>query len=223
MQIEDYDKPAELRLIQACRKGDDTIISSERPEKGSADNTIRAGLIRALLLGPGDCKPPARGLQIEGAWITGKLDLAGEALPLSLVLIHCTLEEDVMLRDCTLPALHLTGTHLPKLNAHRLQCNGPLHLRGGFQAIGLVDLVGAKIDGQLDCDGGQFLAEVKALDCEAITVVADVFLRKGFEARGWIDLKQAVITGNLQISGATLTTGLDTQGCGCGPGFSGRI
>ena len=57
MQIEDYDKPAELRLIQACRKGDDTIISSERPEKGSADNTIRAGLILALLLGTGDCPP----------------------------------------------------------------------------------------------------------------------------------------------------------------------
>jgi len=59
MQIEDYDKPAELRLIQACRKGDDTIISSERPEKGSADNTIRAGLIRALLLGPRRLQTPS--------------------------------------------------------------------------------------------------------------------------------------------------------------------
>ena len=58
MQIEIYDKPAELRLIQACREGDDTIFSMERPEKGSADNTIRAGLIRALLLGTGDCTPP---------------------------------------------------------------------------------------------------------------------------------------------------------------------
>ena len=58
MQIEKYNKPAELRLIQACREGDDTIFSMERPEKGSADNTIRAGLIRALLLGTGDCTPP---------------------------------------------------------------------------------------------------------------------------------------------------------------------
>ena len=65
MQIEKYDKPAELRLIEACREGDDTIISMERPEKGSADNTIRAGLIRALLLGTGDCTPPARGLWIR--------------------------------------------------------------------------------------------------------------------------------------------------------------
>ena len=67
MQIKDYNNPAELRLIEACRKGDDAIISWARPEAGRADNTIRAGLIRALLLGTDDCTPPARGLWIEGA------------------------------------------------------------------------------------------------------------------------------------------------------------
>ena len=197
MQIENYDKPAELRLIQACREGDDTIFSMERPEKGSADNTIRAGLIRALLLGTGDCTPPARGLWIEGAWITGKLDLQGEALPVPLVLLNCTLEEDVMLRDCTLPALHLTGTHLPKLDAQRLQCNGPLHLRAGFQATGLVDLTGATIDGQLDCAGGKFLAKGLALNCDTISVGAAVFLRTGFEAQGEVKLVGAKIGGQL--------------------------
>ena len=219
MQIEIYDKPAELKLIQACREGDATIISLKRPEEGSADNTIRAGLIRALLLSTGDYKPPAYGLLIFGAWITGKLDLEGEALPVPLVLIHCTLEEDVILRDCTLPALYMPGTHLPKLDAHRLQCNGPLHLRDGFQATGPVDLVGATITGQLACDGGKFLAEGIALHCEAISVGADVFLRTGFEARGWIDLKRAEIAGNLQMSAATLNTGLDAKGMRVRAGF----
>ena len=230
MQIEQYDKPAELRLIEACREGEDTIISMERPEKGSADNTIRAGLIRALLLGTGDCTPPARGLGIEGAWITGKLDLAGEALPVPLGLIHCTLEEDIVLRDCTLPELYLTGTHLPKMDAHRLQCNGPLHLRDGFQATGPVDLIGAKIDGQLSCNGGKFLAERKALNCSAVTVGSDVVLSgefdarrriflNRFEARGRIDLNRAEIAGNLQMSAATLNTGLDAKGMRVRAGF----
>ena len=219
MQIEIYDKPAELRLIQACREGDATIISLKRPEEGSADNTIRAGLIRALLLSTGDCKPPAYGLLIFGAWITGKLDLEVEALPVPLVLIHCTLEEDVILRDCTLPALYMPGTHLPKLDAQGLQCRGDLHLRGGFQAIGLVDLVGAKITGQLACDGGKFLAKGMALNCSAISVGVDVFLRTGFEARGWVDLKRAEIAGNLQMSGATLNTGLDAKGMRVRAGF----
>ena len=162
--------------------------------------------------------PPARGLGIEGAWITGKLDLAGEALPVPLGLIHCTLEEDIVLRDCTLPALYMPGTHLPKLNAQRLQCNGSLHLSDGFQATGLVDLVGAEIDGQLSCNGGKFLAERKALNCSAVTVGSDVVLSgefdarrriflNRFEARGRIDLNRAEIAENLQISGATLNTG----------------
>ena len=219
MQIEIYDKPAELRLIQACREGDDTIISWARPEAGRADNTIRAGLIRALLLSTDDCKPPAYGLLIFGAWITGKLDLEVEALPVPLVLIHCTLEEDVLLMDCTLPALYMPGTHLPKLDAQGLQCRGDLHLRGGFQAIGLVDLVGATITRQLACTGSKFLAKGMALNCSAISVGVDVFLRTGFEARGWVDLKRAEIAGNLQMSAATLNTGLDAKGMRVRAGF----
>ncbi len=193
--------------------------SVRHAQKRSANNTIRAGLIRALLLGPGDCKPPAGGLWIVGAWITGELDLEGEALPVPLELHNCTLEEDVTLMDCTLPALYMPGTHLPKLDAQRLQCRGDLHLSDGFQATGLVDLIGATITGQLACDGGKFLAEDQALDCNAVTVGADVFLSGEFEARGRMNLNGAEITGYLQISGATLTTGLNAQGMRVRAGF----
>ena len=133
MQIEIYDKPAELRLIKACRKGGPAIFSMERPEKGRADNTIRAGLIRALLLGTCDCTPPARGLQIFGAWITGNLDLEGEALPVPLGLAHCTLDEDVVLMDCTLPALYMPGTYLPKLKPTACSATGRCICRMDFK------------------------------------------------------------------------------------------
>jgi hypothetical protein len=36
-------------------------------------------------------------------------------------------------------------------------------LRTGFEAKGKVSLVGAKIDGQLSCNGGKFLAKGMAL------------------------------------------------------------
>jgi len=49
---------AEDTLIKNCCNGSDTIISKERPEEGSPDNTIRAGLIQALLLGTGERTPP---------------------------------------------------------------------------------------------------------------------------------------------------------------------
>ena len=51
-------------------------------------------------------------------------------------------------------------------------------MRNEFEAHGKVNLVRAKIDGQLACNGGKFLAEGIALHCDAITVGADVFLRR---------------------------------------------
>ena len=83
----------------------------------------------------------------------------------------------------------------------------------------MVNLAGAKIKGQLACTGGRFLAKDKALNCETISVGADVLLSEEFEARGRIVLFRAVITGNLQISGATLTTGLVAQGMRVRAGF----
>jgi len=53
MPIKDYDKPAEIALIEACRMGGGLQISTELPTEGTAENTIRAGLIRALLLTTG--------------------------------------------------------------------------------------------------------------------------------------------------------------------------
>ena len=63
MQIEDFKDltHAEDKLIKNCSNGSDTIISKERPEEGSPNNTIRAGLIRALLLGTGERTPRPEG------------------------------------------------------------------------------------------------------------------------------------------------------------------
>jgi hypothetical protein len=105
------------------------------------------------------------------------------------------------------------------LNCNGISVGASVFLRNEFEAHGKVNLLRAKIDGQLSCRGGRFLAEGVALHCDAITVGADVLLLGQFEARGWINLKRAVITGNLQISGATLTTGLVAQGMRVRAGF----
>jgi hypothetical protein len=41
MPIKDYDKPAEIALIEACRMGGGLQISTELPTEGTAENTIR--------------------------------------------------------------------------------------------------------------------------------------------------------------------------------------
>jgi len=202
MPIEDYDKPAEIALIEACHMGGRLQISDVRPTEATAENTIRAGSIRELLLGTEDRKPPARGLDIQGAWIIEPLDLEGEELQVPLGLESCTLAEDANLFDCTLPGLYLTDTRLPALLAQHLRCRGSLHLRHGFKASGLVDLNGANITGQLDCAGGKFLAEGMALNCNAMFTESSVLLRNGFEAQGIVDFNGAKIVAQLNCLGA---------------------
>ena len=156
---------------------------------------------------------------IKGAWIIEQLDLGGEVVPVRLVLVSCIFEQDVILLDCTLPGLHLKGFQLPALNAQRLLCEGSLHLRDGFRAISKVDLLGAKITGQLSCQGGRFLAKDVALNCYAITVGADGFLRRVFEARGTINLIWAEIVGDLDLLDASMTKGFIAQGMRVGARF----
>ena len=110
MPIKDYDKPAEQELIKACHAGSPLQIKTERPTKGTAENTIRAGLIRELLLGTEDCRAPTHGLIMQGAWIDEHLSLTGEELPVPLLLHNCTLTENVFLIESTLPGLYLPGT-----------------------------------------------------------------------------------------------------------------
>ena len=201
MPIKDYDKPAEQELIKACHAGSPLQIKTERPTKGTAENTIRAGLIRELLLGTEDCRAPTHGIIMQGAWIDEHLSLIGEELPVPLLLHNCTLTENVFLIESTLPGLYLPGTQLPALHAQGLRCRGNLHLTDEFEAKGLVDLTGAKIAGQLDCTDGKFSAKDVALRCDTITVGASVLLRNGFEAKGKVDLNGAKITGQLNCAG----------------------
>jgi hypothetical protein len=68
---------AERRLIATCQEGEDCILSNERPTEPTEANTIRAELIRLLILGgTKDCGLDDSGVWLEGGWITGSLDLA---------------------------------------------------------------------------------------------------------------------------------------------------
>ena len=68
MQIEDYDTPAEQKFRENFSNGWDTIISEARPQVATHDNTIRARLIRALLLCTGERTPRPKGC---GSWTHG--------------------------------------------------------------------------------------------------------------------------------------------------------
>lgn len=187
---------AEQRLIEKAHTGF-VWFADEVPEAATDENTIRANLIRHVVLGGcANCRVSEKSVKVLGAWVTGRLDFEGCDTGNDLGLYHCHLNQAPFLWDAHLGAVYFSGSHMPGLDAQRLRIDRSLHLRNGFRATGPVNLVGATIGGQMACDGSHFEnAKGDALNADAITIAADLFLRFRFSARG-----QVVLT-NTQIGG----------------------
>ncbi len=103
------------------------------------------------------------------------------------------------------------------LEAGHAVVTGNVFLSNGFSAKGEVRLLGAKIDGVLDCSGAMFEnpAQAKgngnALSADGAVVRGDVFLRNGFSARGSVRLLGAQIEGDLSCRGARISGTLIAQ------------
>jgi hypothetical protein len=81
--------PAERIVLRAAAAGDIAKIGYRRPHAPAPDQTVRAEWLACLARSGGAGAPAARQLQIMGAWVSGRVDLAGASLPLSLWLFRC--------------------------------------------------------------------------------------------------------------------------------------
>lgn len=199
-------KPAEQKLLEACRQGEFADVSDKRPEAANDNNTVRADFLRFLALG-GDEQAPLHehGVELEGAWVEGVLDLQGVRIPHSLVLHRCHFSEVPLLRDSHIHGtLVLEGSHVNGFEADRMVCEGDVFLRGGFTANGEVRLLGAQIGGNLECDGAKLDGkDGDALSFDGAVIKGGVFLRNGF-THGEVRLRDAQIGGSFDCGGARL-------------------
>jgi|GEM_PF-2965633 len=90
--------------------------------------------------------------------------------------------------------------------AEAVEIGGSCLLRYGFKSEGCVWLLGAKISGNLACDGGQFLnrsedGKANAITADAIEIGGACLLRDGFKSEGCVWLLGAKIAGNLACDG----------------------
>ncbi len=93
------------------------------------------------------------------------------------------------------------------LLAQNAEIGGDALLRNGFTAEGCVSLHGAKIGGNLACDGAHFANRMEngsgdALIAESAEIGRDALLRNGFTAEGCVSLLGAKIGGTLACDGA---------------------
>jgi hypothetical protein len=205
---------AEQKLLAAAKAGEMVQLRPDglRPEKPTAATRIRAGLIRFLMLGGDESYVVhPKGVMIRSAFISGKLDLEACETQLDLKLFACAFDVMPDFDDAQLGGLYLSGCWLPGLTAQRIRVFEDLLLcafqlsdgnRLPFISIGTIDLMGARIAGQLDCSGGRFdgITGV-ALDADAMVAGSDVFLRDNFHATGCVSLIRAKIAGQLSCSG----------------------
>lgn len=214
--------PAERKVLAAAKAGEMAELSplGVRPEKATAATRIRAGLIRFLMLGGDNVYPiHPKGVLVQGAWITGKLDMAACETQLDLKLRACHFDTPPNFNDAHLGGLYLPGCLLPGLAGQRLRLEDNLHLRTlprrgnrplPFESSGMVDITGARISGQLSCKGGRFDGAGKiALGCAAVTVGGSVFLSHGFQATGRVSFVRSHISGTLHISNARIDGVMD--------------
>ena len=203
---------AEKKLLADCAAGKDCIFNNgKRPKTAGDAYIIRAALIRFLLLG-GDAANPVheKGVQLEGGWVIGELDLTDVKTEAALKLGRCHFDSPLTAIGARLAGLYLDGSTVPGLNANRMIVTGSVHLRAGFTAHGEVSFVGAQIGGNLECDSATFQNYDKdgnaigdALIADGMVVKGGVFLSDGFTAHGEVRLLGAQIGGDLECIGGT--------------------
>lgn len=221
---------AELALLDACPSGKPCAVGDlpkdrSWPERPDAGNRIAAGFLRFLLLG-GDGEAPVhdRGIDLEGAWIEGELDLNGISAAHTLELKRCRIQK-VTAQWATLRTSGLVSCLVEEgIDGDGLNCKGTLLIRHGTEVRGAVRLPVAKIEGGLYCEGAVFNNPAgRALDCTDATITGPVGLNgwyredgaiQRFRCAGAVDLNGCTIGGNLDCSEADFSAdGQSALGC----------
>jgi hypothetical protein len=137
------------------RVGDPKRDSPEKWREWGEERTVRAEVIADLLLGGGEVGTASvRGVRLQGARITGALNLEATTLRCPLALLDCSFACAIDLTEATAVSVRLSGSHVPAVRARQLLTRGDLRLDEGFSVLGGVGLASAHITGQFDCTGG---------------------------------------------------------------------
>jgi len=185
------------------RVGDSAIDSPEKGTEWGPERTVRAEVIVDLLIGNGEAASMAvRGVRLQGAHITGDLNLEASTLRCPLALLDCSFDSALNLNEATAASVRFSGSHVPTVHARQLLTRGDLGLDKGFNVSAGVELPGAHIGGDLDCTGGHFSnSDGPAIYADGLSVDQDMDCMEGFEANGEVRLIGAHIGGQFVCTG----------------------
>jgi len=183
--------PGEEKLLANCGRPERVVLGDgELPGGDAAEEvTVRAALLRELLLGLYEQPLNPKGLRLRGARITGTLDLQGTDCSQDITLSACRIESEINLVNVSLRGLHLMGCALKGIDADNARFSGSVYLRGGSEVAGEIGLAGARIGGDLQICGCRIDAEGQdAVFAPSLRVEGSVFLGNYPYAEGETEL-----------------------------------
>ena len=197
--------PIEQELIAACQAGEPCRLGNDVPTGPSAARTIRADILRYLLLGGCEaCPVDGRGADLWGAYIKGPLDLDFATVKGATQLRKCHFDSQVDAIQTRFDLLNLSGSTLQGLRADGAEIKGDVFLRN-LTASATIDFASATIGGHLACEGAHLNAtEGFALFAQGAEIKGGVFLHN-LTASATVDVNSATIGGQLACEGAQLT------------------
>ncbi|MGR3936230.1 hypothetical protein [Streptomyces sp. BRA346] len=212
MEITDL-TPAERRVWRAFPLDEGVDFregADDDPEHGGSwgpERTIRAEVLRALLLGGPTRDGEVAGLKLTGARITGELRLKYGVVEHAIRLRSCHFERTPQLYGARLGVLVFSDSTLPELTAGALHTEGVLRM-SRCRTTGPVRLAGAQITGGLFLDGARLgtpdtRCEQPLLQLNNAAIGADV-RAEGLIAHGMIRLNEATVTGQVNLDDSEL-------------------
>jgi hypothetical protein len=136
--------PAERHILKSFPSGE--IVELQGVDGRC---TVRAAVIKDLLLKTDLTLGSGAALRVIGAKITGRLDLEGTVIKVPIFLSKCVFDEPPCFRDAEVLTLRLPGCVVPGLSAGGLRAKSDVELHDGFTCNGALDLLGAQMGGLL--------------------------------------------------------------------------
>jgi len=163
-----------------ARCGSEERLDSTPPDRSygaswGPERSIRAELIRWVFVNPEAAKAVAvAGLNVDGARISGLLDLSYLTLPGPLRLMDCSIPGAINLHNAHAPAIDLHGSLLGPFLAKRSVILGDLVLAHTF-TNDLVDLSDTEIKGDLDFGGAYALGPNSEVNASVAAIGQNVY------------------------------------------------
>ncbi|MFF4346565.1 hypothetical protein [Streptomyces sp. NPDC001530] len=222
MEITDL-TPAERRVWEAFPRGEgvDLREGTDDPAAGASwgpERTVRAEVLRALLIDGPDHDGEIAGLKLTGARITGQLHLMYGTVGHAVRLRSCSFEQAPNLYGAQIRALVLSDSVLPGLTAGTLRVDGVLRL-SCCRITGPVRLQGARLSGAFFVNGAELgrapdapdtpgtpdheASEEPVLQLNHAEIGTDVWA-VGLVAHGQVRLNGATVGGQVNLNDTEL-------------------